>query len=368
MHICITGMHRSGTSMITRLLSMCGLYLGSESDFIKADIHNQGGYWENKRFVTLSDKILLQLGGSWYFPPSVSEGWEGRSELTHLKNEALSIIDEYRNHEFWGWKDPRSCLTVPFWTSVAPSPKFIICLRNPIEVAKSFLNYGFSYEFGLHLWLYYNTRLLGYTKYEQRIITHYHSYFYHPQEELSRILDFLGWSVSIEDLGQACKSINNSLRHYCIADLNEHEHMPLGLSDLYKKMGNNAGAVYQQVFNYMKNHEPSHHRDKSAFKKRKTKSAIKQRGGVHAKTGDTIMLNFICKIQDGTLFDSSVMSSPQIFKIGGGRLIPIIQKAVIGMREGEIKTFKCSANEAFGPYHALSGKSIIFDVQIVKIF
>jgi FKBP-type peptidyl-prolyl cis-trans isomerase len=318
--------------------------------------------------MTLNNKLLLHFGGSWYFPPDLPKGWEEKSELIHLKNEALSLIDEYKNYDYWGWKDPRSCLTIPFWMSVAPSLKFIICLRNPVEVAKSFQSYGFSYEFGLHLWLYYNSKVLNYSKYEQRIITHYDAYFYDPHKELSRILDFLGWSVSSEELGQACKSITNSLRHYCIADLkSEHKHMPLGLSDLYKKMAKNAGVVYEQLFDYMRNHELLHRPNKSASKRRRIKSPFEQRKTAHVKIGASVMLNYICRIQDCTLLDSSVMTGPQIFKIGEGRLRPVIQKAVIGMREGEIKTFQCSADEAFGPNHILSGRSIIFDIQIVKI-
>ena len=36
MTICIAGMHRSGTSMITRLLNLCGLYLGPKTELSPA--------------------------------------------------------------------------------------------------------------------------------------------------------------------------------------------------------------------------------------------------------------------------------------------------------------------------------------------
>ena len=44
--ICIAGAHRSGTSMVMRLLHECGLYLGAESDLMPAQADNPDGFWE----------------------------------------------------------------------------------------------------------------------------------------------------------------------------------------------------------------------------------------------------------------------------------------------------------------------------------
>ena len=59
--ICIAGAHRSGTSMLTRLLHRCGLYLGEEKDMMPAAADNPDGFWENVRFVKINDEILNVL-------------------------------------------------------------------------------------------------------------------------------------------------------------------------------------------------------------------------------------------------------------------------------------------------------------------
>ena len=67
--VCIAGMHRSGTSMVTSLLKDCGLYLGAEEDLIEKAPDNAEGFWENKKFVGLNEDIVAHFGGTWDKPP-----------------------------------------------------------------------------------------------------------------------------------------------------------------------------------------------------------------------------------------------------------------------------------------------------------
>jgi len=69
MPVCIAGMHRSGTSMVARLLYLCGLYLGPESELLPPRPDNEEGYWENFYFVKLNEEILARLNGGWDWPP-----------------------------------------------------------------------------------------------------------------------------------------------------------------------------------------------------------------------------------------------------------------------------------------------------------
>ena len=66
---CITGVHGSGTSMVTRLLRSCGLDLGPESDLMPPAPDNPDGFWENLSFVEMNDELLNELGGAWDLPP-----------------------------------------------------------------------------------------------------------------------------------------------------------------------------------------------------------------------------------------------------------------------------------------------------------
>ncbi|UCH52158.1 MAG: peptidylprolyl isomerase [Chloroflexota bacterium] len=68
-----------------------------------------------------------------------------------------------------------------------------------------------------------------------------------------------------------------------------------------------------------------------------------------AKLGDTVQVNYIGKLTDGTVFDSSAEREPLEFTIGTGQVIPGFDKAVQGMKVGEKKTVTIPVNEAYGP-------------------
>ena len=90
MPISIAGMHRSGTSMVSRLLNLCGLYLGPESQLWPPGPDNPEGYWENMHFVEINDRLLAHLDAGWDLAPAVCGGWELRSELASLRKESVN--------------------------------------------------------------------------------------------------------------------------------------------------------------------------------------------------------------------------------------------------------------------------------------
>ena len=69
-----------------------------------------------------------------------------------------------------------------------------------------------------------------------------------------------------------------------------------------------------------------------------------------AKEGDTVKVHYTAKLENGTVFDSSVMRDPLEFTIGEGLLIPGFEHAVVGMCPGESKTEKITAEQAYGPH------------------
>jgi len=69
-----------------------------------------------------------------------------------------------------------------------------------------------------------------------------------------------------------------------------------------------------------------------------------------AKSGDTVRVHYTGRLDDGTVFDSSADRDPLELTIGGDRLIPGFEQAVIGMNTGDSKSVEIPADEAFGPY------------------
>ncbi|MEO7723781.1 MAG: glycosyltransferase [Chthoniobacterales bacterium] len=210
--VCIAGAHRSGTSMLTRLLHRCGLYLGPESDLMPAAADNPDGFWEHLRFVRLNDELLNAVGAAWDLPPRGKQAFAG-AELKSMRIKARLLLEEFAAYRVWGWKDPRNSLTFPFWQSLLPELKTVIIVRNPLEVAYSMnKRNGTSYALGLRLWEIYNRRLLAETDPQKRVLTSYGAFFEDSQTELRKTADFVGLETS-EDFDQAVALVAVDRRH-----------------------------------------------------------------------------------------------------------------------------------------------------------
>lgn len=213
--ICIAGMHRSGTSTIAQLLYRCGLYLGPESDLFAPKDENPDGYWENKNFVGLNEKILQAYRSGWDLPFSPTKGWHEDERLYPVKVEAEQILKVFEGRDAWGWKDPRNSLTLPFWMSLLPDMRVLVCVRNPLEVALSLRKRGnSSYAFGLNLCEVYYRRLYESLPTNRYVVTHYEAYFYRPKEELRRVLDALRFPASDQLVAFARSTTLKGLRHH----------------------------------------------------------------------------------------------------------------------------------------------------------
>ena len=161
--VAIMGMMRSGTSLVARMLNLCGLYLDSPRHMIPPTDSNPTGHWELKEFMELNNQLLEKFGGSWDHPPRLIHGWEADKSLAGFYEKAGKIIRKrFRTQTLWGWKDPRASLTFPFWKNVLFKMKSVICLRHPLDVARSLeARNGIPVAHGLHLWLHYINRLLS---------------------------------------------------------------------------------------------------------------------------------------------------------------------------------------------------------------
>ena len=178
--------------MVTRLLHGCGLYLGPKDALMPPQSDNPDGFWEHLGFVAVNDELLEALGGAWDLPPKTNENLSDE-QLDPLRMKARLLIEGFHSAQIWGWKDPRSSLTLPFWEDLLPGLKTLIIVRNPLEVAYSMRKRnGTSYAFGLRLWEIYNRRLIEAADKHDRLVTHYDLFFENAERELQRIANFVG--------------------------------------------------------------------------------------------------------------------------------------------------------------------------------
>jgi hypothetical protein len=160
--IVVLGMHRSATSLTARTLN-AEVHMGQH--LLKGQPDNPKGHYENVHIIKMNDKILGHSKGSWYNPPPLEKILELRGKFD---NEMIDIIDKEMNiakekgMESWGFKDPRTALTIDLWMPFLKNPQFIVCYRNPIDVSKS-LNRIYpkliNIEKGLNLAKIYNCRI-----------------------------------------------------------------------------------------------------------------------------------------------------------------------------------------------------------------
>ena len=68
-----------------------------------------------------------------------------------------------------------------------------------------------------------------------------------------------------------------------------------------------------------------------------------------AKDGDTVKVHYTGKLEDGTIFDSSKEGEPLEITIGAENVIPGFEKGVLGMERGDSKTITVPPEEAYGP-------------------
>lgn len=225
------------------------MYLGSSVDLIPPAPDNTEGFWENRKFVEINDKLLLHLKAGWDYSAKFEPDWEKSASLSELRDQASALIAQFNlTSPVWGWKDPRSSLTLPFWSHLIPELKTIICLRNPVEVAASLSKRGFnSTTFGVNLWRAYNERLLESIPPERRLVTHYDSYFIDPVAELRRLVNFSDMPVDDKVISDACSTAKINLKHNWakfedIMSLKQSG--MLDVVDLYVKMCLDSGEVY----------------------------------------------------------------------------------------------------------------------------
>ena len=203
---------------MAHLLHVCGLYLGDERDLVPASEANPDGYWEHRQFIAVNDELLRVLGGDWSTPVSIpapsSPEWTRHTDLRGVVTQTRALRDAFTGHEPWGWKDPRSSLTLPFWLSQIPDLKVVACVRHPLEVAASLkrLDPNASIATGVARWTASYERLLADAPVHARLLTHAGSYFSAPEAELRRLIAFAGLEPGADAFHQALAIVRPDLR------------------------------------------------------------------------------------------------------------------------------------------------------------
>lgn len=256
--VCVLGMSRSGTSLTARILNLLGVDLGPREELMApARRNNPAGFWEHEGIADLNEDILATLGDAprqrWRRPPRLEEGWERDPRLERHRQEARRILRRsFARRPLWGWKDPRTCLTLPFWRDLLPEVahlesrlRYVICIRHPLDVGDSLRTRDqVGREEGLRLWLRYLSNAIVHTAGRTRTFVSYEGYFPDWERQAAHLAEFLGLpSLSAAQRARIADHIDDGLWHHRRAGHGAEEgtELPPEVAELYALLAARCG-------------------------------------------------------------------------------------------------------------------------------
>jgi len=148
--VVILGMHRTGTSLMARLMSSLGVFMGHQ-----LNVHHEATW-----FSVMNETVLKIAHAAWDYPQPFITLLEHSATRKHVEAFLRQSLNEYsfkrnflglknvlrlyssvfissKESFVWGWKDPRTTVTFPLWNTVFPGSRYIFIQRNGVDVANS---------------------------------------------------------------------------------------------------------------------------------------------------------------------------------------------------------------------------------------
>lgn len=195
--VVIVGMHRSGTSLCSHVLSMLGVDMTEDID---AQPSNAKGQWERLELRDFNDEILALFDRGFYslhhdlpLPPA----WWADPRVATVRARIVTFLRQrMAEQRLFGFKDPRTARLLPLWQMIFDelrlAPKYVFCLRNPAQVARSLAaRDGFLPEAGECRWFCYVAEALGNLAGRPFVTIEYEDWFADPAVNLQKLAKFL---------------------------------------------------------------------------------------------------------------------------------------------------------------------------------
>lgn len=274
--VAVLGMHRSGTSAVTRALNIMGVTLPGE--LMHNTHHNASGHWEALEAVSIHDELLAANAYTWddpFIPLDIC------TRNLDAQTQALSRISAFLKttvaaNSIAALKDPRLCHTLPLWVQalahVHTPACAIIMVRNPLEVAASLqARDGMPQSVGLQLWVRYMLAAERNTRSIPRAVIYYDTLLHDWRTALTPVCTLLGMSVPAADshaAQQLTTFLSRDERHHTIESDAVHtqaQHIP-GVTACYRQClqtidGADAATMFDSITAQLATHDatiPTH--------------------------------------------------------------------------------------------------------------
>ncbi len=244
--VVVLGMHRSGTSAITRGLEVLGVDLGS-SLMQGIPGNNEKGFFEDLDIYNLNNEILQALGHTWHTwsPISVDELTGAATDQFRLRAVEL-LRAKTAGIATFGLKDPRISRLLPFWKTVFEhlnaEVRYVIAIRNPLSVAQSLAKRDAIAPTQSHyLWLEHALTALTFSDGCGRVVVDFDQLMADPGLALARIGRCIGHALDVSDARfkeYATHFLEASLRHshFKPRDLDLEAALPPAVAEFYRAL------------------------------------------------------------------------------------------------------------------------------------
>ncbi|MCG6871110.1 MAG: sulfotransferase, partial [Gammaproteobacteria bacterium] len=192
--VVVLGMHHSGTSILARVLSTCGVFMHADMP------HHESSFFTRE----INDTMILGGGSHWADLPILPVA----QVLERLPEVRRRIADQsasrYRAAGFaggdWGFKDPRSCITLPLFLEIFPRARLVHILREAPAVARSLCcssKKGVGVRADPVFWTRLRAQYVARAREFGSSHSQYHELRYErlcerPDREITALLDYLG--------------------------------------------------------------------------------------------------------------------------------------------------------------------------------
>jgi hypothetical protein len=200
----VLGMGRSGTSVMARVLSLCGGLL--PEPLLGAGEGNPTGHWEPIDALKLNDAFLSRHGATWYDPTLRLQGevrFDDREREAFIR-QILAFLEACPTGAPVVIKEPRITALSGFWLEASRragfTAKCVMSIRHPDQVAASLAaRDGVSIELSSVLWLKYSLLAERSSRGLQRVFVEYSNLLEDWRREVGRISEGLRIDFSPSD-------------------------------------------------------------------------------------------------------------------------------------------------------------------------
>ena len=241
----VLGMHRSGTSLCSHILSAMGIDM---ADDIYARPSNPKGHWERLEIMEFHERILRLFNRDFFSPLHdfpLPAAWWADPRVCQIRREIVAFLASRMGDGYFGFKEPRTVRLMPLWQQIFSdlelAPKVVLCLRNPAQIARSLKERdNLDPALGEYRWLIYMVDFFRYCGRFEICTVEYDDWFENPHinfEKLKKFLD-VEWQQSRADLNLVLSSIiDPALRHDKSHSDVPHEPLVLSLYRLVSEFG-----------------------------------------------------------------------------------------------------------------------------------